>query len=120
MAGRTVAELYVFFSSDYLFFYDLSNCVNLIRLIFYYDAFHNFVKERKEAKIRNRYNQVPHPTQNTVWESDKYTAKRYIHESQEVSPFQAGDHKAARHRQDNMKKTNKNKKIFKGSIALNY
>ena len=29
-------------------------------------------------------------------------------ESQEVSPSQAGDYKAARHRQDNMAKTNTN------------
>ena len=28
---------------------------------------------RKKAKIRNRYNQVPHLTQNTLWESDKIT-----------------------------------------------
>ena len=26
---------------------------------------------RNEAKIRNRYNQVPHLTQDTTWESDK-------------------------------------------------
>ena len=25
------------------------------------------------AKIRNRYNQVPHLTQDTTWKSDKYT-----------------------------------------------
>ena len=28
-------------------------------------------KVRKAAKIRNRYNQVPHLTQDTTWESDK-------------------------------------------------
>ena len=28
-------------------------------------------KIRKAAKIRNRYNQVPHLTQDTTWESDK-------------------------------------------------
>ena len=45
--------------------------------------------------IRNRYNKVPNRTRNTVWESDKYTRKHHIQESQEVGPFLAGDHKAA-------------------------
>ena len=27
--------------------------------------------ENKKAKIRNQYNQAPHPTQDTTWESDK-------------------------------------------------
>ena len=63
-------------------------------------------KVRKKKKIRNRYNQVPHLTQDTVWESDKNVRKHHIQGSQEISPFPAGDHKAARHRQDNMVKTN--------------
>ena len=33
---------------------------------------------KQEAKIRNRYNQVPHLTQNTTWESDKITIKHHI------------------------------------------
>ena len=47
----------------------------------------------KGAKIRNRYNQVPHLTQDTngkVANSQLDTTN----ESQEVSPFPAGDHKA--------------------------
>ena len=47
----------------------------------------------KGAKIRNQYNQVPHLTQDTngkVTDSQLYTTN----ESQEVSPFPAGDHKA--------------------------
>ena len=47
----------------------------------------------KSAKIRNRYNQVPHLTQDTngkVTNSQLDTAN----ENQEVSPFPAGDHKA--------------------------
>ena len=36
------------------------------------------VKVEKKANIRNRYNQVPHLTQETVWESDKYTIKRTV------------------------------------------
>ena len=37
-----------------------------------------------------------------IWESDKNTRKHHIPESQEVSPFPAGDHKAARNREDSM------------------
>ena len=33
------------------------------------------VKVSKEAKIRNRYNLVPHLTQDPTWESDKNTIK---------------------------------------------
>ena len=49
-------------------------------------------KVSKDAKIRNRYNQVPQPTQDTngtVTNSQLDTTN----ESQEVSPFPAGDHK---------------------------
>ena len=48
----------------------------------------NRLKVSKGAKIRNRYNQVPHLTQ-----SDKLTVDT-TNESQEVSPFPASDHKA--------------------------
>ena len=50
-------------------------------------------KVSKGAKIRNRYNQVPHLTKDTngiVTNSQLDTTN----ESQEVSPFPAGDHKA--------------------------
>ena len=52
-----------------------------------------YVKVSKGAKIMNRYNQVPHLTQDTngkVANSQLYTTN----ERQEVSPFPAGDHKA--------------------------
>ena len=52
------------------------------------------IKERKAAKIRNLYNQVPHLTQDTTWESDT-TQFNSTHKSQKVSPFPAGDHKEA-------------------------
>ena len=52
------------------------------------------VKVRKTAKIRKRYNQVPHLTQDTTWESNKNTIN-ITNRSQEISPFPAGDHKAA-------------------------
>ena len=52
-----------------------------------------FIKVSKGAKIRNRYNQVPHLTQDT---NGKVTNSQIdtTNESQEVSPFSAGDHKA--------------------------
>ena len=62
------------------------------------------------ARIRNPFNQTPHPTQDTIWESDKNTRRHHIHESQEVSPFPAGDHKAAKRRQDSKKQKKNNKK----------
>ena len=53
----------------------------------------NQYKVSKGAKIRSRYNQVPHPTQDT---NGKVTNSQLdtTNESQEVSPFPAGDHKA--------------------------
>ena len=63
------------------------------------------VKVRKKAKIRNRYNQALHLTQDTTLESNKYTIKHHAQESQEVSPFPAGDHKATINRQENTKNT---------------
>ena len=47
-------------------------------------------KVSKGAKIRNRYNQVPHLTHGKVTNSQLDTTN----ESPEVSPFPAGDHKA--------------------------
>ena len=51
-------------------------------------------QNKKEVKIWNLYNQAPHQTQDTMYESDKNTIKHHKQESQEVSPFPAGDHKA--------------------------
>ena len=50
------------------------------------------IKVSKGAKIRSRYNQVPHLTQDT---NGKVTNSQLdtTNESQEVSPFPAGDHK---------------------------
>ena len=50
-------------------------------------------KVSKGAKIRNRYNKAPHLTQDT---NGKVTNSQLdtTNESQEVSPFPAGDHKA--------------------------
>ena len=55
--------------------------------------FSNFAtKVSKGAKIQNRYNQVPHLTQDT---NGKVTNSQLdtTNESREVSPFSAGDHK---------------------------
>ena len=51
------------------------------------------VKVSKGAKIRNQYNQVPHLTQDT---NGKVTNSQLdtTNESQEVSAFPAGDHRA--------------------------
>ena len=51
------------------------------------------LKVSNGAKIRNLYNQVPHLTQDT---NGKVTNSQLdiTNESQEVSPFPAGDHKA--------------------------
>ena len=50
-------------------------------------------KVSKGVKIRNRYNQVPHLTQDS---NGKVTNSQLdtTSESQEASPFPAGDHKA--------------------------
>ena len=59
-------------------------------------------------------------TKDTPWKSNKNTRKCHIQESQEVSSFPAGDHKAARNRQDSMAKTNtNNKKIWIPDNLLN-
>ena len=58
------------------------------------DYYAHVVKVRKRAKIRNRYNQAPNLTQDT--NGKVTTSQLYItNESQEVSPFPAGDHKAS-------------------------
>ena len=53
----------------------------------------SLIKVSKGAKIRSRYNQVPHPTHNTNGK-DTNSQLDTTNESQEVSPFSAGDHKA--------------------------
>ena len=68
------------------------------------------MKVRKRAKIRKRYNQAPHLTQDT---NGKVTTSQLdiTNESQEVSPFPAGDHKVLinrRAREHNKNKTEKN------------
>ena len=59
---------------------------------------------RTMAKIRKRYSQVPHLTQNTTWEGNKNTIN-ITNKSQEVSPFPVDDHKAAVNRPESMRNT---------------
>ena len=54
-------------------------------------------RQIKTARIRNRYNQVPHLSQDTKWEGNKITMN-LTNKGQEVSPFPSGDHKAAMNR----------------------
>ena len=71
---------------------------------------------RKGSKIRNRYKQVPHLTQDT---DGKVTNSQLdtTDESQEVSPFPAGDHKAHinRRAQRHSKHKTEKKQKFKRS-----
>ena len=73
------------------------------------------IKVSKGAKIKNRYNQVPHLTQDTngtVTNSQLDTTN----ESQEVSPFPAGDQKAHTNRRaqrHSKHKTEKHKRSTK-------
>ena len=66
-------------------------------------------KVSKGVKIRNRYKQVPHLTLNT---KGKLTNSQLdtTHESQEVSPFPAGDHKAQINRRAQMHNKHKTEK----------
>ena len=67
------------------------------------------VKVSKGANIRNRYNQIPHLAQDTngkVRNSQLDTTN----ESQEVSPFPAGDHKAHIKRRTQMHSKHKTEK----------
>ena len=67
------------------------------------------VKISKGAKIRNRYNQVPHLTQDTN-EEETNSQLDTTNESQEVSPFPAGDHKAHINRRIQMHSKHKTEK----------
>ena len=72
------------------------------------------VKVGKGAKIRDRYNQVPHLTQDP---NGKVTNSQLdiINESQEVSPFPTGDHKAHINRRSQRHSKHKTEKKHKRS-----
>ena len=83
--------------------------IRLPEVLEYAERQHSIMKVSKGAKIRNRYNQVPHLTQDT---NEKVTNSQLdtTNESQEVSPFPAGDHKAHISRRPH-RHTRKNKSI---------
>ena len=62
------------------------------------------LKVRKVAKIRNRYNQVPHLTMGTTRGGDKNTTKHHKQEPR-GHPLPEGDHKAAMDRRGSMTNT---------------
>ena len=82
------------------------------------------IKVRKTAKIGKLYNQVPHLTQDTTMGSNKNTIN-ITNKSQEVSPFPAGDHKAAMNGRESMrntrhKNTNDSQKKYRlGTVCKN-
>ena len=77
-------------------------------------ALRSSVNVSKGAKIRNRYNQVPHLIQDT---NEKVTNSQLdtTNESQEVSPFPAGDHKARINRRVQRHSIHKTEKNIKDS-----
>ena len=87
----------------------LAAVFNIKRIILHFEVYIKLVS--KGAKIRNRYNQVPHLTQNTN-RKVKNSQLDTTNENEEVIPFPAGDHKAQinRHAQRHKKhKTDKHK-----------
>ena len=79
---------------EWLFLTVPRGCLLFVIVVFSYHTHFLFFayKVSKGAKSRNRYNQVPHLTQDT---NEKVTNSQLdtTNESQEVSPFPAGDHK---------------------------
>ena len=73
----------------------------------------SLIRVSKGAKIRNRYNQIPHLTQDT---NGKVTNSQLDtkNQSQEVSPFPAGNHKAHINRCAQRHSKHKTKKNIKG------
>ena len=69
--------------------------------IFPKNGISNQLKWRKTTRISNKYNQVPHLSQDTQWGSNKITID-LKNKSQEVSPFPSGDNKAAMNRRESM------------------
>ena len=52
--------------------------------------------EKGMAKIRNQYNQVPHPIQDTIWENDEITRTPSTQENREVCSIPDCDHKVSK------------------------
>ena len=69
----------------------------------------------KGTKIRNRYNQVPHLTQDTKGKVTNLQLDTTNESQEEVSPFPAGDHKAHTNRRSQRHSKHKTEKTIKDS-----
>ena len=70
------------------------------------------IKVSKVAKIRNRYNQVPHLTKDTNGKVANSQKTPQTRAKRRVSPFPAGDHEAhINRRAQNIANTRQNKNI---------
>ena len=103
-----------FFNKLCLLFSTLLMALNVIKyLSFMYSKLNMCTKSklRKRTKIRNRYNQAPHMTHDT---NGKVTNSQLniTTESQEVSPFPAGDQKTSIIRCAQKHNTNKTEKTI--------
>ena len=80
-----------------LFFFGGGGCLKFLIFIFWVNC-----RCWARAYVCRKNESTPHPlwAWYTVRESDKSTRKHNTHESQDVSPFPAGDHKALRNRID--------------------
>ena len=73
-----------------------------------------------KIKVKNKQSGIDTKKGHTIsetqyWKMTNHTRNHHTKESQEVCPFQAGDYKVARNRQDSIMKTNVNNKLQKGS-----
>ena len=126
MVLLSVLNIYTYVGADHIFVSNLNfnflgcsekmNMFWVLRICRFFGGHHKIglPKVSKSSKIRNRYNQAPHLTQDTngkVTNSQIYTTN----ESQGVSPFPAGDHKAQLNRRTHMHNKHKTEKKHKGS-----
>ena len=75
------------------------------------------INKRKETKIRKRYNQVPHLTQDTTWESNKNTINITIN-SEELSPFPGSNEHTQKHENHKTQNTNEPQKKYRlGTVS---
>ena len=72
---------------------------------------HTFKRSKEEGRVKESIQpSTIFLTRDTKWGSDRNIRKRNTQESQEASPFPAGDYKAARNRQDSNKTHKYNEK----------
>ena len=76
------------------------------------------VKVCKGAKIRNQYNQVPHMTHETNGKGTN-SQLHTTNETQEVSPFPAGDHNAHINRRAQRHSKHKTEKHKRSTVLCN-